>query len=140
MLTLIEKYATAIKWGGLLLGLLAWSLFIWTTATTRTELAHSRSDNGQLKQQLESKDQYLKDYQDLVSANAALRDKLDIATSQNDKLLQERLNANQAATLDLLTTLRDPTRSVYAENSNCGEAGNYPAVFGTTFGPVNPTP
>lgn len=138
MLAFIKQYLTAFKWGGLLLALIVWTVFIWTTATTRVELSTVKTANGQLTTQLQGKDQYLKDYQTLVNNNLDLRNKLDIATSQNNQLIQERQNANQAATLDLLSTLRDPARSVYAKDSNCGEAGNYPTVFGTSFNGAGP--
>jgi hypothetical protein len=135
----IEKYLTAIKWGGLLLALAAWTAFIWSASATRVELNTAKTTNGQLQTQLQNKDQYLKEYQTLVDDNRALRDKLDVAVSQNNQLIQERQNANQAATLDLLSTLRDPARSVYAKDSNCGEAGSYPTVFGTSFGGTVPS-
>lgn len=140
MLVFINKYLTYFKWGGIAVALLVWTGFIWAASANRTELAYTKTTNGELKTQLDNKDQYLHDYQTLVSTNLALRDKLDAANSQNNQLIQERQNANQAATLDLIATLRDPARSVYAKDSNCGEAGSYPTVFGTTLSGTSPSP
>ncbi len=140
MIAFIKQYITAFKWGAVLLALLVWTAFIWTASATRVELSNAKTTNGQLTTQLQNKDQYLKDYQKLVNDNQTLRDKLDVATSQNNQLIQERQNANQAATLDLIATLRDPARSVYAKDSNCGEAGSYPTVFGTSFSGASPSP
>lgn len=127
----IEKYLTWFKWGGLLVVVSIYTAVIWNAATTSAELKTTKTDNGKLQQQVADQTQYLHDYQALVQANDNLRTQLSAANSQNEQLVLERQHANQTAALDAIAVLRDPTRSVYAKDSDCGEAGSYPTVFGT---------
>lgn len=89
--------------------------------TTSTMLSHTTAE-------LDKSQEYNRQFSELTKINQAQQQKLAELTSENDRLLLERLRNGNLATQHLLDVLRDPTVSVYAEG-NCGEAGNYPSLL-----------
>ncbi len=142
----IEKYLLWFKWGAI--ALLAVGLFFFGryVGDTRTELKYTNKENGVLTKKVQDQDTFIANYQALVKERDALQAQYSAAKAQNDQLTWEKQHANQSTTLELINTLRNPTDGLYAEDSNCGEAGSYPEVFvqfvsptGTTSGRQLPT-
>lgn len=78
------------------------------------------------------------EYQRIVQERDTLKDKYINAKADLDKLQQDKQNDITIKTQQLLDTLRAPN-SVYAK-ADCGEAGSYPTVFGTSFGATDAAP
>lgn len=92
----------------------------------------------QTKSQLSTVSNNYTEYQQLVKERDDLKDKYINVKADLDKLQQDKQNDLTNKTQQLLDTLRSPN-SVYAK-ADCGEAGSYPTVFGTSFGATDATP
>lgn len=132
----IDKYLGLFKLGAGVIAIVAVLMFGIHIGKTETALANSTDQNKELVKKLGDLGTFMTDYQNLVKQRDDLQVQNQQLQASNDKLTKEKQDANQNSTLQLISTLRDPANAgLYTGTADCGEAGNYPEVFGTLVGP-----
>lgn len=131
-----EKYLSLFKLGAGVIAAVAILMLGIHIGKTDTALTNTTEQNKQLTQKLGDMGKFMTQYQSLVAERDALQMQNQQLQANNDKLTKEKQDANQNSTLQLISTLRDPANAgMYTGTADCGEAGNYPEVFGTIVGP-----